>query len=100
MKDVMKKNNLPDYFVDLTNCETGDDVAKAFVKAKLEYEQPLSEFDIDIIKAQAVTEFVNTLVEHGFVKLSGSYLWEDEDQKQEVKKPWYKRFWNWMLGRK
>lgn len=75
----MKKNNktfAPEFYVDLTNAETTEDIAKAFKTAK-EAAGVISENDDWLIDA-SITIII---------------------PKQE-KKPWYKRFWNWITRKK
>ena len=77
--NIMKrtKKNIPVFVVDLTNATTAEDVANAFNKAK-------SDANIDVID-YIFDVHVNIPV---------------IEEKEEVKLPWYKRFWNWITRKK
>ena len=80
----MKKNNktfASEFYVDLTNAETTEDVVKAFQTAK-EAAGIISENDDWLIDA------------------SITIIIPKEEPKVEEKKPWYKRFWNWITRKK
>ena len=71
------KKNIPVFVVDLTNATTAEDVVNAFNKAK-------SDANIDVID-YIFDVHVNIPV---------------IEEKEEVKLPWYKRFWNWITRKK
>ena len=71
------KKNIPVFVVDLTNATTAEDVANEFNKAK-------SDANIDVID-YIFDVHVNIPV---------------IEEKEEVKLPWYKRFWNWITRKK
>ena len=71
------KKNIPVFLVDLTNATTAEDAANAFNKAK-------SDANIDVID-YIFDVHVNIPV---------------IEEKEEVKLPWYKRFWNWITRKK
>ena len=77
--NIMKrtKKNIPVFVVDLTNATTAEDVVNAFNKAK-------SDANIDVID-YIFDVHVNIPV---------------IEEKDEVKLPWYKRFWNWITRKK
>ena len=77
--NIMKrtKKNIPVFVVDLTNATTAEDVVNAFNKAK-------SDANIDVID-YIFDVHVNIPV---------------IEEKEEVKLPWYKRFWNWITRKK
>ena len=71
------KKNIPVFVVDLTNATTAEDVVNAFNKAK-------SDANIDVID-YIFDVHVNIPV---------------IEEKEEIKLPWYKRFWNWITRKK
>ena len=77
--NIMKrtKKNIPVFVVDLTNATTAEDVVNAFNKAK-------SDANIDVID-YIFDVHVNIPV---------------IEEKEEIKLPWYKRFWNWITRKK
>ena len=77
--NIMKrtKKNIPVFVVDLTNATTAEDVVNAFNKAK-------SDANIDVID-YIFDVHVNIPV---------------IEEKEEVRLPWYKRFWNWITRKK
>jgi hypothetical protein len=81
----------PAYTVDLTDACTLEDVRTAFALAKHNANIPLTDDELKTIVQYTVdrvpTEcFCNCNVEFYEVK--------------ERKKPWYKRFWNWITRKK
>ena len=77
--NIMKrtKKNIPVFVVDLTNATTAEDVVNAFNKAK-------SDANIDVID-YIFDVHVNIPV---------------IEEKEEIKLPWYKIFWNWITRKK
>ena len=77
--NIMKrtKKNIPVFVVDLTNATTAEDVVNAFNKAK-------SDANIDVID-YIFDVHVNIPV---------------IEEKEEIRLPWYKRFWNWITRNK
>lgn len=75
----MKKSSktfTPEFYVDLTNAETTDDVVKAFETAKK--------------AAGIVSNNSDWLIDASITIVI----------PKEDKKPWYKRFWNWITRKK
>lgn len=71
------KKNIPVFVVDLTNATTAEDAVNAFNKAK-------SDANIDVIDYIFDVHINIPVIE----------------EKEEVKLPWYKRFWNWITRKK
>lgn len=71
------KKNIPVFVVDLTNITTVEDAINSFNKAK-------SDANIDVI-------------DYIFDVHINIPVIEDEE---EIKLPWYKRFWNWITRKK
>ena len=71
------KKNIPVFVVDLTNATTAEDVANAFNKAKRDANIDVIDYIFDVHVNIPVIE-----------------------EKEEVKLPWYKRFWNWITRKK
>lgn len=71
------KKNIPVFVVDLTNATTAEDVANAFNKAKNDANIDVIDYIFDVHVNIPVIE-----------------------EKEEVKLPWYKRFWNWITRKK
>lgn len=80
------------YIVNLDEIEHLDDIAVVFTLAKHNAGLPLSDKDI-----QNIVEFT---LDNAAPKV---YLCAMECNctcEQPKRKPWYKRFWNWLFGRK
>lgn len=71
------KKNTPIFVVDLTNIATAEEMMKAFNKARIE----------------AGIETIDYVYE---IKVEMPLI----EEKEEVKLPWYKRFWNWITRKK
>lgn len=89
MKTTNKIKNIkvkPAYTVDLTKCEDAFDVLLAFAYTKQEAGYPLTTDELNaIIEDNSTTIFIREFV---------------CDCECEPKKPWYKRFWNWLTRKK
>lgn len=84
-----KKTVKPDFIMNCTNCETSTDVYNELVNAKVRAGKPISKDELEIAKNVAVAEADPTIIT--FVECNVTAA---------KKKPWYKRFWNWLTGRK
>ena len=103
MKKVVKKTKKsikPAYVVDITGCETAADMKLAFIFAKAENKVPVSTEEIKFVQQLAVE---NTL---DFGNLANQAVdafcdvCDIIEKALEPKKPWYKRFWNWITRKK
>ena len=85
-----KKQTKPKYTVDLRGIETFNDIDVAFGLAKHKAGLPISNDELEAIVFDAYEMFgpkitiVDCNCECPTIK----------------KKPWYKRFWNWLFGKK
>lgn len=84
-----KKANKPAYTVDLTDANTITDAIVAFALAKHNANIPLTDDELKSIVQYAV-DMVPTQC------LCNVEVYEVTPKK----KPWYKRFWNWITRKK
>ena len=85
----MKKTFKPTYIVDITDVNTVEDMKVKFALAKHNAGIALTDAELKTIISYAVnlvpTECVCNI---------------DVYEVKENKKPWYKRFWNWITRKK
>lgn len=99
-KKTTKKAATLEYIVDLTDVETPFDVALQFAIAKHNAGKPLSDSDLSTIVCKQLDLFASDLM------TTATLLAELNTCKPAVccgceeRKPWYKRFWNWLFGKK
>lgn len=74
------KTSTPQFYVDLTTAETAEDAAKAFGSAK---------------EAAGIKGNKDWLSDTSII-----IVIPKEEPKTEGRKPWYKRFWNWITRKK
>lgn len=79
MKESMKTYT-PQFYVDLTNTETAEDVIKAFSSAK---------------ESAGIKDDKDWLTDSSII-----IVIPKEEANTEERKPWYKRFWNWITRKK
>ena len=105
------KNIKPTYIVDITSCQTANDVICEFAYAKVETGLPITMLEykvsmkscIDNYKTaeEMIHECFDTAVSKVATiadKLCGIYT---KQNNTEVKKPnVFKRFWNWLTNKK
>jgi hypothetical protein len=86
MKTLKKTKKVvkPDFIMNCTNCKTSTDVYNELVNAKVRAGKSISMDELEIAKNVAVAEADPTVIT--FVKCD----------VVTSKKPWYKRFWNWL----
>lgn len=102
MKKAIKKTakvTKPKYTIDMRNF---DDVTADFLCRKIENGMKLTYADIDTIKSIIIDSLLRELMpEDGtaIVRHEGIYK-NGVVFNVEVKKPWYKRFWNWITRKK
>lgn len=87
MKKNIKKEVKPAYIVDLTNCETLQDVEFAFACEKFEAGIPLTEGNLDAI----IDKTIEVTTAHMPV------ITVCECKCVCKKTPWYKRVWNFLM---
>ncbi|QOR57660.1 hypothetical protein [uncultured phage cr130_1] len=105
------KNIKPTYVVDITSCQTVNDVICEFVYAKVEAGLPITMLEYKISTENFINNYktaeemihecfdtavneVSTIVD----KLHETYT---KQNNTEVKKPnMFKRFWNWITNKK
>jgi len=92
VKKIAKKRVKPLYTVDITDCENIEEFALAFAIAKHNAGLPLT--DRNLLN---VCSFVMDMTIAEWNKHPKIIFVCDICKK---KKPWYKRFWNWLFGRK
>lgn len=102
MKKTVKKSTKPTYTVDLTKCETPEDIRFEFIRAKATSGIAITDEDISFILAigsQTVIDTIDSSIKNLNVKSV-----EITDPKKikklikliKPKNPWYKRFWRWI----
>ena len=89
MKKTNKKTKYS-YVVDITDCNTVNDVEVAFAIAKQKAGIPLSDSNLDAIINHTVEQVVDGIQDVVIVC----------DCEKPKKLPWYKRFWNWLTFKK
>jgi hypothetical protein len=88
MKNTPKKVK-PAYIVNMDNMQTLEDIDVEFGLAKHDAGLAISDIELAAIVRNACKP-VRTL----------EIIIHDCDSTYEKKKPWYKRFWNWLFGKK
>lgn len=96
-KNTTKKSVKPTYVVDITWCKDIQDIAYAFAITKQKAGIPLSDNDVNAIRTEAVVPFMNALE---FAEYDVQNIICACECKTEKKPGMFKRFWNWLTGRK
>lgn len=102
-KNTTKKSTKPAYIVDITWCETEDDVKTAFIFAKAENKIPVT---VDDIIYLIVKTMIGDLYAFATVQNAASTVDDTLSKLCKLlenpgkKKPWYKRLWDRLTGRK
>lgn len=106
MKKVVKKKvkvARPKYTIDMTNAANMCDITGNFVGQKISNGMKLTYDDICTITS-IVTDLIleDTMPEDctAIVKDGGVYRKCTAVREVDIKKPWYKRAWNWITRRK
>ena len=107
MKKVVKKTvkvTRPKYTIDMTKAANMDDVTADFISQKIMNGMKLTESDVstivsivtDIVLENLMPEDCSAIVNDGGVyrKCTAVRI------ENKVKKPWYKRAWNWITRKK
>ena len=86
MKKTIKKTSKKtakkaDILMNYTNCETSTDVLNAYIDAKVKANKPITQDELEIVENRNPKVEIVAFCE--CVPVS-------------AKKPWYKRFWNWL----
>lgn len=106
MKKVIKSTkstNNPTLTVDFTNPSNIGNPRFAFIEAKMEQNVSFTENDLDAILYYMTSYVINEMFENcnSVVSKDGLiFKCTAFELKPEVKKPWYKRFWNWITRTK
>ena len=107
MKKVVKKTvkvTRPKYTIDMTKAANIDDITADFISQKIMNGMKLTESDVstivsivtDIILRELMPEDCTAIVNDGGVYRKCTAV----RVENEVKKPWYKRAWNWITHKK
>lgn len=107
MKKVVKKTvkvTRPKYTIDMTKAANMDDVTADFLSQKIMNGMKLTESDVstivsivtDIVLRELMPEDCTAIVNDGGVYRKCTAV----RVENEVKKPWYKRAWNWITHKK
>ena len=107
MKKVVKKTvkvARPKYTIDMTNAANMDDITADFISQKIMNGMKLTESDVctivsivtDIILKNLMPEDCTAIVNDGGIYRKCTAV----RVENEVKKPWYKRAWNWITRKK
>ena len=105
------KNIKPTYIVDITSCQTANDVICEFAYAKVEAGLPITMLEYKVSMKSCIDNYKTTeeMIHECFDtavnkvatiadKLCGIYT---KPNNTEVKKPnVFKRFWNWLTNKK
>jgi hypothetical protein len=99
MKKTIKKTK-PAFVVDITSCNDVADVLVAFCTAKVEAGVPILQEELDAVCRKYIEDAINiTLIAVNTLMLKDAIdvLEKCTGRKKEK---WYKRFWNWITGKK
>lgn len=107
MKKVVKKTVKvvrPKYTIDMTNIANVDDVTASFIGQKILNGMKLTDSDIstivsiatDIVLEDLMPEDCSAIVNDGGIYRKCTAV----RVENKVKKPWYKRAWNWITRTK
>ena len=107
MKKVVKKTVKvvrPKYTIDMTNIANVDDVTASFIGQKILNGMKLTDSDIstivsiatDIVLEDLMPEDCSAIVNDGGIYRKCTAV----RVENKVKKPWYKRAWNWITRKK
>ena len=90
-----KASKKPEFIVDLRDCKTAGDVYSAFTEAKVLSGSPitLEEYARELSAAFSCGFGANV----AFCCVCEDHRPTVKDSTVKEKKPWYKRFWNWLL---
>ena len=107
MKKVVKKTvkiARPKYTIDMTNIANVGDVTASFIGQKILNGMKLTDSDINTIVSIATDIVLEDLMPEdctAIVNDNGTYRKCTAIRvKNKVKKPWYKRAWNWITRTK
>ena len=107
MKKAIKKTvkvTKPKYAIDMTEAANIDDITADFISQKIMNGMKLTESDVstivsivtDIVLKNIMPEDCSAIVNDGGVYRKCTAV----RVKNKVKKPWYKRAWNWITRKK
>ena len=87
MKKIIKKTSKKtakkaDILMNYVGCETSTDVLNAYIDAKVKANKPITQDELEIVENRNPKVEIVAFCECVPVV--------------EEKKPWYKRFWNWL----
>lgn len=102
MKKAVKKSTKPTFIVDLTKCEAPEDIRFEFIRAKATKGIAVTDKDISFV-LRLGGRIVMDAVDRSILDIDVHHV-EITDPKRikklldiiVPKKPWYKRFWNWV----
>ena len=98
-KKITKKIFKPAYIIDLTDCETEEDFLIEKAWAKYEAGLDINTKEADALIDDAIDVTIEEMFDgHNAAVIEGNTIIGLDAVKVEVeeKKPWYKRFWNWL----
>lgn len=81
----------PKFILNYTNCETPNDLRYELIIAKIRGEQLITEDDLHFVERLAADAAFAVAGSTCVVNVYGS------ENEVKPKKPWYKRFWNWLI---
>lgn len=96
VKTTKKSLKKPVYVVDITTCETIDDVRLAFAKAKFDAGIALSEDNLRAIIEDAINDYTDFLADN--IAAATCEALAFVNSIKEKKQPWYKRAWKKITG--
>ena len=107
MKKAIKKTvkvTKPKYAIDMTEAANIDDITADFISQKIMNGMKLTESDVstivsivtDIVLKNIMPEDCSAIVNDGGVYRKCTAV----RVENKVKKPWYKRAWNWITRKK
>lgn len=107
-KKTKKPAFKPVFTVDLTECYDAEEMYEALLTAKFEAKVPFTNYEVgkycEYKICQALDTFIDDLFAgHNAVIIDDDTIKSFDAVKIEItpeKKPWYKRFWNWITRKK
>lgn len=98
MKTIKKTKKVvePEFIVNAFDPKAGE-IAYNFAIAKQRAGKPITTAELEDIIAVELNTFLNTLVQLDLVNMKDHVIYPCCEKCQcNCKKPWYKRFWNWI----
>ena len=95
----------PMFVIDLTDGKDAEEMYEEILQNKYDNKLPMTTYEIGKFAeykiVQALDSFIDDLFDgHNAVVIDNCEFKAFDAIKVTIKEPWYKRFWNWLRGRK